>query len=583
MQWFLNRRLSTKLVSAFSALVALMVAIGVFAIAQMVSLRDSTDELKDNWMPSIRLVSTIDAGAGEYRIEELLHVVATDDATKARYEEAMKRNEATRAGHEAEYVKLISSEEERRLWNDFKAKWQSYLVKHEELIKLSRANQTEQAATLMHGESQKLFDESNGLLTKLVGLNVKGGEEAKQHAASTFSTARSTLIAALLVAAALGIGMAMALARMVSRPIQEAVKVARQVADGDLNTNIQVRSRDESGELLEALQTMTANLTRIVNQVRGASDSIATGSSQIASGNADLSQRTEEQAANLEETAASMEQLSATVRNNADTARMAAQLAASAATAAAHGGDVVGQVVDTMEAISTSSRRVVDIIGTIDGIAFQTNILALNAAVEAARAGEQGRGFAVVAGEVRTLAQRSADAAKEIKSLISASVEKVEAGAHLVTEAGSAMNDIVAQVKRVNDLIGEISSATQEQTSGIGQVSDAVAQLDQVTQQNAALVEESAAAAASLSHQAQSLVQAVGSFRTHAGAATTPAAHRSPPSLPPARVAAAPRPVATASPSTLSSSPAAAPAPARATPAPSPIPVAAGNDDWETF
>jgi methyl-accepting chemotaxis protein len=344
---------------------------------------------------------------------------------------------------------------------------------------------------------------------------------------------------------------------------------------------------------------MNQGLVQIVSQVRLSSDSIATGASQIDSGNADLSQRTEEQAANLEETAASMEELSATVRQNADTARTAAQLATTATGAAARGGDVVGQVVQTMEDISSSSRRIVDIIGTIDGIAFQTNILALNAAVEAARAGEQGRGFAVVAGEVRTLAQRAADAAKEIKSLITANMERVDSGTRQVAEAGQAMSDLVGQVQRVNDLISEISAATHEQTSGISQVSDAVSQLDQVTQQNAALVEESAAAAGSLSQQARSLVQVVGAFRVNesdaarASAAPStagrsnlaPPAHnalvgssRSLPTGLKAQPAARPQ---TAIGSTPSASPVAMPAPAAVSPKAA-APVAAG-DDWETF
>jgi methyl-accepting chemotaxis protein len=247
--------------------------------------------------------------------------------------------------------------------------------------------------------------------------------------------------------------------------------------------------------------------------VRNASESIATGSAQIATGNADLSQRTEEQASNLQQTAASMEQMNATVKNSADTARQASQLATSASSVAEKGGSVVGQVVATMEDITASSKKIADIIGVIDGIAFQTNILALNAAVEAARAGEQGRGFAVVASEVRSLAQRSAGAAKEIKALISASVEKVETGSKLVGDAGSTMTDIVTQVRRVADLMGELSAAAVEQTAGIGQVSTAVGQLDQVTQQNAALVEESAAAADSLKQQAAKLSEVVGVFR----------------------------------------------------------------------
>jgi methyl-accepting chemotaxis protein len=301
--------------------------------------------------------------------------------------------------------------------------------------------------------------------------------------------------------------------RSITTPLAIAVKLAETVATGDLSSRIGATSKDEIGQLLDALKRMNDSLVQIVGQVRNASDSIATGSAQIATGNADLSQRTEEQASNLQQTAASMEQLTVTVKNNADTARQATQLASNAAVVAQQGGDVVGQVVSTMQDISDSSKKINDIIGVIDGIAFQTNILALNAAVEAARAGEQGRGFAVVASEVRSLAQRSAQAAKEIKNLIGESVGKVEAGTRLVDDAGRTMVDIVAQVKKVNDLIGEISSASLQQTSGIGQIGDAVQQLDQVTQQNAALVEESAAAAESLKHQAASLAQTVSVFK----------------------------------------------------------------------
>jgi methyl-accepting chemotaxis protein len=285
------------------------------------------------------------------------------------------------------------------------------------------------------------------------------------------------------------------------------------VASGDLSSHIHSRHHDETGQLLAALKRMNESLVDMVGRVRNASDSIATGSTQIATGNADLSQRTEEQASNLQQTAASMEELTATVKHNADTARQAEQLATSASTVAEQGGTMVGQVVSTMGDISASSKKIADIIGVIDGIAFQTNILALNAAVEAARAGEQGRGFAVVAGEVRALAQRSAQAAKEIKTLIAESVEKVDNGTRLVGDAGQTMEDIVAQVKRVSDLIGEISHSSIEQSTGIGQIGQAVTQLDQVTQQNAALVEESAAAAESLKHQAGQLAELVAVFK----------------------------------------------------------------------
>jgi len=327
---------------------------------------------------------------------------------------------------------------------------------------------------------------------------------------------RNLLIAislfAFAAATAAGLLITRALMRALGSEPAQLGEAARRVAAGNLGP-VPGADRAGAGSVLASLGEMQAALARLVGQVRQVSDSIATGSTQIASGNADLSQRTEQQAASLQQTAASMEQMNATVRNNADTARQASQLAGSASAAAGKGGQVVGEVVATMQAITDSSRRIADIIGVIDGIAFQTNILALNAAVEAARAGEQGRGFAVVASEVRSLAQRSAEAAREIKALIGGSVQKVEDGSRLVGEAGSVMQDIVSQVQRVAGLIGEISNATAEQTDGIGQVSTAVSQLDQVTQQNAALVEESAAAAQSLKNQAGRLTELVGVFR----------------------------------------------------------------------
>jgi methyl-accepting chemotaxis protein len=300
-------------------------------------------------------------------------------------------------------------------------------------------------------------------------------------------------------------------------PLLQARDVARRVADGDLGTPITPRGNDEIAELNAALRDMQQALARTVHHVRQGAESVATASAQIAQGNQDLSGRTERQAGELQQTASTMEQLGATARHTADSAQQAAQLAQGASGIAVQGGEVVGQVVDTMRGIQDSSRRIADIIGVIDGIAFQTNILALNAAVEAARAGEQGRGFAVVAGEVRSLAQRSAEAAREIKGLITASVERVDAGTALVDRAGSTMQEIVAAVQRVSDIIGEISAAGREQSAGVAQVGQAVTRMDQGTQQNAALVEQSAAAADSLRQQADQLVQAVGVFRLAQG------------------------------------------------------------------
>ena len=326
-----------------------------------------------------------------------------------------------------------------------------------------------------------------------------------------------------LLLAGTAVGVAYMVQRRLAADIQEASRLASEVAAGQLNEPVPTQRRDEVGDLLRALGAMQLQLRSLVGEVRASADNISTASSEVAQGNADLSQRTEEQASALEETAASMEELSSTVKQNADNAKQANQLALSASSVAVKGGEVVGQVVQTMKGINDSSRQIADIISVIDGIAFQTNILALNAAVEAARAGEQGRGFAVVAAEVRSLAGRSADAAKQIKGLINASIERVGHGTALVDEAGSTMKEIVASIRRVTDIVGEISAASAEQSAGVAQVGEAVMQMDQATQQNAALVEESAAAAESLKGQAEQLVQAVALFKLAQGQGAAPA------------------------------------------------------------
>ncbi len=333
------------------------------------------------------------------------------------------------------------------------------------------------------------------------------------YAQRTARLSQWLIACALALAVGAALTVAIVTARGMARDLHAAARVAAKLADGNLDARFAVDSADELGDLSHSLDQMRQAFARMIGDIRNSSESVSVASTQIAQGNADLSSRTEKQASNLQQTAASMEQLSSTVKNNADTARQANQLAASASQVAARGGEAVGQVISTMGQIQSASRKIAEIIGVIDGIAFQTNILALNAAVEAARAGEQGRGFAVVAGEVRNLAQRSALAAREIKQLISDSVQKVDSGSLQVTEAGQTMQDIVAQVRRVADLIGEITSATLEQDAGIGQVNAAVTQLDRMTQQNAALVEQSTAAAASLKEQAARLAQAVAIFK----------------------------------------------------------------------
>ncbi len=353
----------------------------------------------------------------------------------------------------------------------------------------------------------------------LAFVAMQAAEAESERLAAQGSRVRTFAIFGTLVAVSLVLGTVVALriTRSIQKPIEDALHVAERIADGDLTADVRATRSDELGRLLQAMGTMQERLRDMVGQIRQTSESIQVASQEVASGNADLSQRTELAASNLQQTASSMEQLTGTVRSSADSAHQANVLASTASTVATKGGEVVAQVVATMDAINASSKKIADIIGVIDGIAFQTNILALNAAVEAARAGEQGRGFAVVAGEVRNLAQRSAEAAREIKSLIGGSVERVETGARLVGDAGTQMTEIVASVQRVSAIIGEITHATAEQSTGIGQVNSAVTQLDQMTQQNAALVEQSAAAAESLREQAQRLSQVVGAFRLQAG------------------------------------------------------------------
>ncbi len=364
----------------------------------------------------------------------------------------------------------------------------------------------DKAVSGMDREPSKLLGEASKLL------------EAQSLAQSNAAAAQGrqaalTSLGLMLVVALVGTAVGVGFGRGIARSIARAAEVTEAVAGGDLSVAVRVHGKDEVAQLLGSLQSMQSNLVRVVGGVRAGSDSVANASAQIAHGNQDLSQRTEQQASALQETAASMEELGTTVKHNADNARQANQLAQNASTVAVKGGDVVNQVVQTMKGINDSSRQIADIIGVIDGIAFQTNILALNAAVEAARAGEQGRGFAVVASEVRSLASRSAAAAREIKSLITASVERVEQGTALVDQAGTTMSEVVASIRRVTDIVGEISSASSQQSAGVSQVGDAVAQMDRATQQNAALVEESAAAAESLRQQAQQLVDAVAVFR----------------------------------------------------------------------
>ncbi|MGK5070963.1 methyl-accepting chemotaxis protein [Janthinobacterium sp. RT4P48] len=438
---------------------------------------------------------------------------SSDTTLGAYFAEEAKQSSVVSGELQKKIEALISSPEEKELFRLVSEQRKVYLDSRAQVSKLKADGHEAEAEQAF----QNIFVPGSTKYLKVVNDMLQHQRASIDATAREIdevaSTSRNLLLTLAALALAFGVVCAWVLTMGIVRPLRTAVEIARKVADGDLTAQIDASAKDETGQLLLALKDMNTSLLNIVSEVRSGTDSIATSSTQIAAGNQDLSSRTEEQAGSLEETASSMEELTSTVKQNADNARQANQLAASAAQVAVKGGDVVAQVVGTMESINASSNKIVDIISVIDGIAFQTNILALNAAVEAARAGEQGRGFAVVASEVRNLAQRSASAAKEIKTLIGASVEQVNAGSMLVAQAGSTMNDIVDSVQRVSDIITEITAASSEQSVGIDEINRAIGQMDAVTQQNAALVEESAAAAESMQHQAHSLAQVVSVFK----------------------------------------------------------------------
>jgi len=553
-----NMKIGKRLGAGFTLILAMTIVITGFSIWRMSKVNELTDAMATP-LKKERLINDWNTqifGA----IRRTAAIVRSSDPSLTEY---FKEDAAATTGKSTELVKqiepLLDGAEEKALFEKISEQRKLYRTATIAAMKAKAEGNQELA--------QKILDESFTPAAKAFQARIDelvAMQQARMdtHGQTIHDVQSLTVeLIAILAACALAFGALFSwlLTRSIVQPIRAALELAETVAGGDLTRTIDAHGKDETGALLRALSNMNDSLVRIVSQVRNGTDTIATGSAEISAGNFDLSARTEQQASALEETAASMEELTTTVRQNADNARQANQLAITASNVAVEGGSVVGQVITTMGSINESSRKIVDIIGVIDGIAFQTNILALNAAVEAARAGEQGRGFAVVASEVRNLAQRSAAAAKEIKVLIGDSVDKVDAGAKLVDQAGATMEQVVSSIRRVTDIMAEITHASQEQTGGIEQVNQAIGQMDQVTQQNAALVEEAAAAAASMQDQAATLAQVVGVFKLAGPAVQAPAP--APAARAPARALARPAPALRA-----------------AKPA-----ARASADEWETF
>jgi methyl-accepting chemotaxis protein len=576
---FARLRVAQQLFMAFFAVLALAAAMGTTAIVGLHRVDTQAMALNDKWLQGVGHLAAMRAAVVESRDFEMKHSRTSDRSYHAEYEEKLGAAAKASAAALAAYGSLLISDDEREAFAKLSKGWKAYEEAQKKVVALGRDNKQQDAADISDGLGSMAFDETVSALDGLNTFNFTGAQQAAQHVDAVYRNVR-TLVSGLLGATLLiGVGLSWLITRRLIAQLggepRVAADVARAVAEGDLSSAIPVKAGDRDS-LMAQLATMQRGLAQAVSAVRQGSENVAISSAQIAQGNQDLSSRTEHQASALQQTAATMDELGSTVRNNADSARQANQLSASASSVAVEGGEVVGQVVSTMKDINESSRKIADIITVIDGIAFQTNILALNAAVEAARAGEQGRGFAVVAGEVRSLAQRSAEAAKEIKTLIGTSVERVERGTALVDRAGQTMQQIVDSIRRVSDIVGEISAASLEQSAGVAQIGQAVSQLDHATQQNAALVEESASAAESLKQQAQQLVQAVAVFKLAAGESRSEVA---PVAAPVAQPAPAKKPEAAKKPATpIAKSAPAKPAPA----APVPATTAAG-DDWQSF
>jgi len=512
-----NLKIGVRLAAGVCVVIIFMVGIAGIGVVNLGKLNDNTRDLAVDKVPKVILAYETIGGLNDIARAMRNAMLSTDPAVVKAELERIDKRMAENAVRLQQLGKLIDDDNDK----DSKARLQAVLDAREKYLLVQNSFATmsadqskrDQAIVYLLNTVRKEQTAYMNALTEMVKFQTAAIVDTSAFAERSYSTSRNMMIVMTLIAAALSGWLLWWITRSITQPLNRAVGIAKAVAGGDLTMRMQSDTTDETGQLLTALIEMNDSLARTVGQVRAGTDTIATASGEIASGNQDLSSRTEQQASSLEETASSMEELTAAVRQNAENARKATTLVVAASEFATRGGQVVSQVVTTMGEIKESSGKIVDIISVIDGIAFQTNILALNAAVEAARAGEQGRGFAVVASEVRTLAQRSASAAREVKELIGRSVETVSAGTLLVDQAGITMDSIVTSIRQVADIMTAISAASSEQSAGIEQVNQAIVSIDDVTQQNAALVEEAAAAAQSMREQADLLAQAVSVFK----------------------------------------------------------------------
>jgi methyl-accepting chemotaxis protein len=490
MKWFYDLKISTKLISSFLLVLVLTGAMGGFAIHQLGAVNHAAQDIKGNWMPSMRAAAGMRFFAANYRLKENRHI-----ATEIPEEKAQAEHEATEARQQFEtrmgtYEQLLSNDEDRQLLASVKSAWDAYLASSKQVLEFSRQNQNAQASGLLRGESRGYFDEVTARLQKMVEFNDAGASAAGDKGSALYESARVSIIAVLVAALLIGLGLAVFIARIISRPLRQAASAAEQLAEGNLNAHIEPGGKDETGMVLNAMRNMVGKLAHIIGEVRNAADNLASASEEVSATAQSMSQATSEQAASVEETSASVEQMSASINQNTENAKVTKE--------ATEGGESVQQTVVAM-------KKIAQRISIIDDIAYQTNLLALNAAIEAARAGEHGKGFAVVAAEVRKLAERSQVAAQEIGELSSSSVDMAE-------KAGKLLDEMVPSINKTSDLVQEISAASEEQAAGVAQINTAMTQLNQVTQQNASSSEELAATAEEMSSQAEQLQQAMSFF-----------------------------------------------------------------------